>query len=268
MLSFRELVYGFRSLELDPRVPVMVHASLSAFGGLSGRAAVMLGALTSVFPKLMAPTHTYHTMLDPEDGPPNNGMSYGNGHALNALAEFYTPELPADRMMGVVPELLRQHPLAKRSAHPILSLTGIGVDKILAAQTLRDPLAPLHDLYEAEGYVLLMGVGHSVNTSLHFAEKLAGRRTFIRWALTPEGAVECPGFPGCSMGFDQADPYLADLSRCVRIGSALVRALPVREMVITAATLIREDPLALLCDDPGCERCEAVRASVENETAF
>ena len=75
--------------------------------------------------------------------------------------------------------------------------------------------------------------------------------------------MECPGFPGCSMGFDHADPYLADLCRCVRIGSALVRAFPVREMVITAATLIREDPLALLCEDPGCERCKAVREEVE-----
>jgi len=268
MLTFRELVYGFRSLELDPGRPVMVHASLSSFGGLNGRAAVMLGALTSVFPKLMAPTHTYHTMLDPEDGPPNNGMTYGNGHALNALAEFYTADLPADRMMGVLPELLRQHPLAKRSSHPILSLTGIGVDKILASQTLKNPLAPLHDLYEADGYVLLLGVGHSVNTTLHFAEKLAGRRTFIRWALTPDGAVECPGFPGCSMGFDMAAVYLADLTRCVRIGSALVRALPVREMVITAATLIREDPVALLCEDPGCERCGAVRESVATQMAF
>ena len=34
-------------------------------------------------------------------------------------------------------------------------------------------------------------------------------------------------------------------------------------MVITAATLVREDPLALLCDDPACERCGAVREEVE-----
>jgi hypothetical protein len=35
------------------------------------------------------------------------------------------------------------------------------------------------------------------------------------------------------MGFDKAAPYLADITRSVQIGTALVRALPVREMVIT-----------------------------------
>ncbi len=64
------------------------------------------------------------------------------------------------------------------------------------------------------------------------------------------------------MGFDKAAPYLADITRSVQIGTALVRALPVREMVITVATLVREDPLALLCDDPACERCTAVREEI------
>ncbi|MHB8113669.1 MAG: AAC(3) family N-acetyltransferase [Bellilinea sp.] len=264
MLSYRELTSGFRNLGLDPGRPVLVHSSLRAFGDLRGRAAVLLGALTSVFPRVMAPTHTYATMVIPEEGPDHNGMEYGTGQMLNALAEIYYADMPADRMMGVLPELLRNHPLAKRSMHPILSLAGIGVDEILAAQKIKDPVAPLHDLYEAEGYVLLMGVGHSVNTTLHFAEKLAGRRTFVRWALTSDGAVECPGYPGCSMGFDKAAPYLADITRSVQIGTALVRALPVREMVITAATLVREDPLALLCDDLACERCAAVREGVGN----
>ena len=67
-----------------------------------------------------------------------------------------------------------------------------------------------------------------------------------RVALTPEGAVECPGFPCCSLGFSEAAPYLADITRWVRIGPALVQALPLREMVDIAAALISEDPLALL----------------------
>jgi aminoglycoside 3-N-acetyltransferase len=263
MLTYREIASGFRSLGLIPGRPVIVHTSMTALGEIHGGAAVLLGALTTVFPGIMAPTHTYTTMLTPLEGPPDNGMVYGAGHDLNAMAEPYRPDMPADHMMGILPEMLRQHPQAKRSMHPILSLAGVQVDHLLEVQTLQNPLAPFHELYEAEGYVLLLGVGHSVNTTLHFAEQLAGRRSFIRWALTREGVVECPGFPGCSMGFDAISPYLADITRAVRFGSALVRAIPVREMVITAATLIREDPLALLCEDPACERCAAVRAEVE-----
>ena len=263
MVSFRDLVSGFRELRLDPERPVMVHTSLRAFGELRGGVDTLLGALLTVFPRIMAPTHTYNTMLIPGDGPSHNGMVYGSGHSLNAMAEIYHPDMPADRLMGALPEALRKHPLAKRSKHPILSFAGIDVDDILAAQTMFDPLAPIHELHEEEGYVLLLGVGHTVNTSLHFAEKIANRRTFVRWALTPEGAVECPGFPCCSLGFSEAAPYLADITRWVRIGPALVQALPLREMVDIVASLINGDPLALLCPDPACERCAAVREELD-----
>ena len=62
--------------------------------------------------------------------------------------------------------------------------------------------APVGALAEENGTVLLIGVNHTVNTSIHFAEKLAGRRQFIRWALTRDRVVECPGFPGDSEGFE------------------------------------------------------------------
>lgn len=262
MISIREIATGLKSLGLDSERPVMVHTSLSAFGEVRGGVDALLGALLSVFPHVMVPTHTYKTMIIPEDGPDHNGMLYGAGRSLNAMAEFFRPDMPADRLMGALPEALRKHPKAKRSGHPILSLAGIGVEALLDSQSLADPLAPIHELYQAGGYVLLLGVGHTSNTSLHYAEKLAGRRTFLRWALTPDGAVECPGFPGCSLGFDRAAPFLADITRRAQIGAAPVQALPVREMVITVATLVREDPLALLCNEPACERCAAVRKAV------
>lgn len=263
MVSFRDLVSGFRELGLESDRPVIAHTSLRAFGEVRGGVDTLLGALTAVFPRIMAPTHTYNPMIIPGDGPSHNGMVYGSGHSLNAMAEIYHPDMPADRLMGALPEALRKHPLAGRSRHPILSFAGIGVEEILAVQTMTDPLAPIHELYEEEGYVLLLGVGHTVNTSLHYAEKIANRRTFVRWALTPEGAVECPGFPCCSLGFAEAAPYLADITRAVQIGPALVQALPVTEMVDIAAALISEDPLALLCPDPACERCAAVREELD-----
>jgi len=263
MVTYRELVNGFRSLGMDSSRPVIVHTSLSAFGEVHGGVDTLLGALLYVFPKLMAPTHTYKTMLIPGDGPSHNGMVYGGGHSLNAMAEMYYPDMPADSLMGVLPEALRKHPQARRSKHPILSFAGVGVDDLLAAQTLAAPLAPLGELYEADGYVLLLGVGHTVNTSLHYAEKTASRRTFVRWAVTPEGVVECPGFPCCSLGFDEAAPTLANITVWARIGPALVQGLPVREMVDLTAGLVREDPLALLCSDPACERCAAVREELD-----
>ena len=259
MVSFRELASGLKNLGLDQGSLVIAHASLSAFGEVRGGAEAMLGALLAVVKGVMMPTFTYKTMLVPEDGPPDNALAYGSGRDANLMAEFYRPEMPADPALGQLAELLRRQPNSRRSSHPILSFSGIGVGEALQTQTLEDPFAPLESLANKGGWVLLMGVGHTVNTSIHYAEKLAGRVQFVRWALTNQGVVECPGWPGCSDGFESAGPHLAGFTRQVDLGSARLRALPLRPMVEKLSELIRSDPLALLCSDPACERCGAVR---------
>jgi aminoglycoside 3-N-acetyltransferase len=265
MVSYHELVRGFRMLDLPADRPVVAHASLKSFGEVRGGADSLLGALLSVQPRLMMPAHTYKPMIVPEEGPQDNGLEYGAGKDRNAMAEFFTPDMPVDPLIGSVAETFRKLEMTKRSSHPILSWAGVGVDAALEAQTLEDPFAPIRELAGEEGWVLLMGVNHTVNTSIHYAEKLAGRKQFVRWALTPQGVVECPGFPGCSLGFEQAAPYLADITREVKIGEADVKALPLNEMIDMVVGLIRENPLALLCNDDQCERCTAVRNSVVEE---
>ncbi|GAB4579766.1 MAG: AAC(3) family N-acetyltransferase [Anaerolineales bacterium] len=259
MLSFRDFLSAFSRLGVPAGSPVIVHASLRAFGQVRGGAETVVGALLNTFAGVVAPTFTYKTMITPEVGPPDNGIVYGRGENANRMAQFYRPNMPADPTIGIIPETLRQHPKAKRSMHPILSFAGVGVDDALAAQTLAEPLAPIRVLADAGGWVLLLGVDHTVNTSLHYAEKLARRKQFIRWALTPAGIYECPGFPGCSDGFEGLVPHVHHLTREQRAGEALIQALPLVPMIEVAKTLIEDDPQALLCDLPDCERCGAVR---------
>ncbi len=259
MLSYRDLLSGMSTLGIPQGKPVIVHASLRAFGDVRGGVDTLLGVLLQLFPRLMAPAHTYLTMIIPEDGPDHNGMVYGSGADLNRMAEAFHRDMPCDRLMGALPERLRRHPNSRRSIHPILSFTGIGVDAALERQTLAEPLGPIEALAAEDGWVLLLGVDHTVNTSFHWAEKQAGRRQFLRWALMDRTVVECPGFPGCSLGFEQAAPDLEDITRRAVIGSAAVRALPLRPMVARIIVMIQEDELALLCGDPACERCAAIR---------
>ncbi|GAP12562.1 aminoglycoside N3'-acetyltransferase [Longilinea arvoryzae] len=259
MLSYRDLVSGLKQINLDAHTPVIAHASLSAFGEIRGGADALLGALLSQVGGLMMPTFTYTTMITPQEGPAENGMAYGSGEDQNRMAEFYSPDMPADRLMGVTAEMLRRHTQARRSTHPILSFSGLNVDDALEAQTLAEPLAPIEALADQGGWVVLLGVDHTCNTSLHVAEKRAGRTQFIRWALTQEGVRACPGFPGCSNGFEAIQPLLSGITRSVTIGSAEVRAIPLVPMLDIAAGWIREDPLALLCSSPDCERCQTIR---------
>jgi len=110
-----------------------------------------------------------------------------------------------------------------------------------------------------DGSVLLLGVDHTSNTSIHYAEAVSGRKQFTRWALTPQGVRECPGWPGCSNGFEKAASQLAEITRTARIGEAQVHLLPLPALIETITAMIHADPQALLCDQPDCERCNAVR---------
>jgi aminoglycoside 3-N-acetyltransferase len=262
MTTFRDFYNGLRQLEISPSHPVIAHASLSAFGEVHGGAETVLGALLGAFHTLVMPSFTYKTMLIPETGPQHNACTYGSGKDSNRMAEFFRPNMPVDRLIGVIAETLRTRAGAQRSSHPILSFTGINARDVLGAQTLEAPLAPIGALYEANGWVLLLGVDHTVNTSIHYAERAAGRKQFIRWALSPAGVVECTGFPGCSAGFQIVSTRLAHVTRTVQVGPGIIQALPLNDLVDTVQQWIEEDPLALLCEQQDCERCGAVREAV------
>lgn len=264
MISYRDVINGFKALNIEAERPVIAHASLSAFGEVRGGAETLLGTLVTSFAGVMMPAFTYKTMLIPEEGPIENGLRYGSGKDANRMAEFFRPEMPADGLMGVVAETLRQMPAARRSSHPILSFVGVGVDDALAAQSLDEPLMPIGELARRGGWVLLLGVDHTVNTSIHYGERLAGRKQFLRWAITPQGARACPGFPGCSDGFEQIGRFGANFTRSTQIGGARVTAMPLRDLLATVQQVIREDPLALLCSRDDCERCATVRKTVRS----
>jgi aminoglycoside 3-N-acetyltransferase len=257
-IRLRDLLFGLRALRLADS-PVIVHSSLKSFGQVEGAAGTVVNSLVAVFDKVIVPTFTYKTMVTPLTGPEYNGITYGSHEDQNQMAEFFTLRIPVDPLMGAIPELFRKHPRSRRSNHPIQSFAGINSEKFLSVQTLVDPLAPVGWLEKANGWVLLVGVDHTVNTSIHFAEKLAGRRQFIRWALTPKGVVECPGFPGCSAGFQAIVPDMEKFTRRVQIGGALVQAMPLKMLFKVVVARIKQDPLALLCQQDDCERCDTVR---------
>jgi aminoglycoside 3-N-acetyltransferase len=258
MITYRDLTNSLRSLDIG-QSPVIAHASLSAFGQLQGGSKTLVGSLITSFSGVIMPTFTYKTMITPNVGPPDNGITYGSGTAVNSYAEFYYPGMPADTRMGSTAETLRKHPKAIRSNHPIYSFSGVNADFVINTQNLHEPFAPIEALTASAGWVLLLGVDHTSNTSIHYAEQVSGRRQFIRWALTPQGIIPCPRWPGCSYGFNQVSARLYKETRHIMVGSARITACPLEKLVKTVSSMIAEDPLALLCSNKNCERCNAVR---------
>ena len=264
LIGFREIGRALEELDLGKNKPVLVHSSLKSIGTVQGGAETVVGALLNYFETVMMPSFTYKTLIVPESGPPNNAIDYGAHHPRNKMAEFFYPDMPVSSLMGKIPETLRQHPDAFRSGHPVLSFCGVNAREALELQSLSEPFAPIAALTDRAGYVLLIGVDHTTNTSIHLGERLAGRRTFTRWALLPEMVVECQNFPYCSDGFNSIHVLIEPFIRKVMIGNALLQAIPLYELVETTRQLLVSDPLALLCSNEQCPSCTQIRSDVQS----
>ena len=260
-VTYNQIVRGLRAVGLNENSRVVVHTSLSAFGYVLGGAQTLLGALSAVCGTLIAPAFTYQTLLIPKVGPELNGMGYGEDHGE---VEFWRPDLPAHPTIGAMPNAMLKHPGHKRSPHPVLSFVGIGrdVDTLFAKQTLTDPFAPLGWLADNGGDILLLGVTHRTNTTIHVAEWRSGRPPFARWALTPEKIIEFK-WPSDSSGFDAITPHIKDIVIHGQIGQANVQRIPAAPLLKIAEELIRHDPFALLCNNEDCERCRDMRKRIQ-----
>lgn len=253
-VSAEDLAGALTYLGARPERPVIVHASLSAFGQVSGGAPAVVQGLRQAAGTVLAPAFTYYSKVWPPE------------HRASDWPARPSPDGPPFRLdarvsaeVGRVPQALLELPGALRSAHPALSFAAVGPgsNALLAPQTLAHPYAPIGVLHQLDGDVLLLGVDHTANTSVHYAEHLAGRPLLRRFLNGPDGIVSA-AFPNCSAGFGAIEPRLGRL-RSVRVGRAIVQRVPVRDVVSETLRLIEADPEALLCQFSAC-RCQAVRA--------
>jgi aminoglycoside 3-N-acetyltransferase len=260
-LGFRDIVLLLREAGEQPDSRILVLGPGAVPDGLRGGLSTLFAALRSNCRTLLAPAFTYQTMVYPPEGPPDNGVDYTDITAISTEAEFYRRNLPVSPAVGPLADFIRRSDGAVRSAHPILSFSGLNAEDLLETQTIEDPFAPVDALSRAGGDALLIGVDHTANIALHLAAQRAGRKQFVRWALTPEGVVECPGFPGCPNGFGAIESKLYGISQIATAGGLRLERIPLRDLIHAASGWIRGDPNALLCDDAECLLCGAVRKS-------
>jgi aminoglycoside 3-N-acetyltransferase len=188
---------------------------------------------------------------------------------------------------GAFPEHVRLFPGAVRSAHPSHSSVAVGAKSqaLMASHSLTDPFgydSPLHRLYRTGGKVLLLGVGHAANTSLHLAESLAGM-PYVRlpydaalgepYISGEGGAAVCvpqEQYPGCSSHFGVMEGLLAyrGIIKYGVAGNAVCQLMDMKEMVDCAAEVLKQRPDFLLCHQPRCPACGRRRALLVKNAAF
>lgn len=173
------LARDFAALGLRWGAVVLVHCSLSRLGLVCGGAPAVIAALeravgatgTLVMPSFtgdLSEPSRWRTPPVPESWWP----------VIRAELPPFDPAVTPSYNVGAVAECFRSLPGTLRSAHPQMSFAARGpaAARIVAGHGLDDGFgesSPLARLYELDAKVLLLGVGHENNTSLHLAEHRA-----------------------------------------------------------------------------------------------
>lgn len=247
------IVDGLRSLGVKSGSIIIAHSSLKSFGYVeNGADAVIDAMLDAVGPK--------RTVFVPT-------MTFG--------APFHHRDTPS--YTGHITEVFRQRKESIRSRHPSHSIAGIGPAsaRILEGHELTTPMgyeSPLARIAREDGLVVLLGVGHSSNSTVHAGLEQAEapyltkyRSVTVRDDDGKERVVSCL-HPGCSRGFSRLEPILAHrgLQRRGFIGDAVVRVVRGRDIIDVTVEAVHADPSFLLCDYEECDFCPRARGIIEN----
>ncbi|WP_159887766.1 aminoglycoside N(3)-acetyltransferase [Paenibacillus puerhi] len=251
ILTKQDLIEQLGRCGVSAGQTLLVHTSLKSLGYVVGGAETFIRALLTLVGEqgtVMMPAQTWKN-LDPTTGV--------HWDAEEAWWPIIREQWPAyDKAvtpaigMGVVAEMLRTWPGARRSDHPARSFAAVGkhADYLTESHDLSQIFgqgSPLGKLYELDGYVLLIGVGHDKNTSLHLAETRADfpGKTYAeessamiidgerRWVTYSTQVVDDGDFVRLGAEFEQEHRIAVH-----QVGNAFVRLIRQRQLVDWAAT--------------------------------
>ena len=256
-----DIIKGLKELGLEGK-DLEVHSSLSSFGQVNGGAATVIDALKSICGTILMPTYSSlgRTGAPKNSRPLQNGTDYKK--EVDYTIEPYNPksfsnDSHIEEDMGIIPRTLLTLRDVLRSKHPSVSWAGCGDNKefYLVPHPPDDPNRPLKKLAKKDGYILLIGVDLRCCTAVHLAEESAGRKAFIRWVLYDDGKIHNIREYGCSEGFNKLAPYQNGIARKLEIGSSILMAYPMNELLNICKNVMSNTPEITHCGNSDCERC-------------
>ena len=240
------LKHDYKSLGIRPGLVVIMHSSLSKIGWTVGGPVAVIKALMEILTSegtLIMPTFSGDN-TDPSqwENPP---VPKSWWDVIRNEMPAYHPKITPTRGMGTIIETFRKWPKVIRSNHPTSSFAAWGkyaeyITKNHELITALGEDSPLARIYDLDGKILLVGVSHENNTSLHLAEyrsnyikkqyKLNGSAMLInnerKWVEWKELDLNMDDFKQLGKDFE----LKIDYNLC-KVGLAEARLISQREIV-------------------------------------
>jgi len=251
-ISTRQLRQQLIDLGVKPGGVLLVHCSFSQVKPVEGGPLGLITALQSA----LGPEGTLvmPSMTDDDDYP-------------------FDPQRTPCSGMGVVADTYWHLPGVRRSDSPhAFAATGPHAGRITAPHPVDIPHgldSPVGRVYELDGQVLLLGVGHQADTTIHLAETMAGvgyRRKKYAMLLN-EGQpmrYDYTEIDHCCQNFNLVDGWLETrgLQRRGKVGHAGARLIRSRGIVETVTAQLRVNQTIFLHPLGVDEKCDEARASL------
>jgi aminoglycoside N3'-acetyltransferase len=241
-----------RDLGVAPGSVLVVHTAFSRVAPVEGGPAGLILALTDV----LGPSGTLvmPSMTDDDDHP-------------------FDPAKTPCRHLGVVADTFwRQLGVLRGDTPHAFAALGPRAAAIVAPQPLdvpHGPDSPVGRVHDLDGWILLLGVNHDANTTVHLAEALAGVRYRIPHYVTvlrdsAPVRVDYQEIDHCCRRFALVDDWL-DQARAQRrgvVGHAEARLVRSRAVVEAVTARLREHETVFLHELGVDAECDAARASL------
>lgn len=245
-----ELVRQLCALGVEPGGVLLVHASFSSVAPVEGGPRGLIEALLAALGE--GGTLAMPSMCDDDDTP------------------FDRTKSPC-RALGIVADTFWRIPGVLRSDSPhAFAAFGPQAERITRPHPVdipHGPESPPARVRELDGQVLLLGVGHDANTTLHVAEAIAG----VRYRQPKHATVlengrakryEYGETDHCCERFGLLDAWLGDKQRRGKVGNAEARLARSRDIVATALMRLRENEIVFLHAPGSCRECDVARAAI------